>query len=57
MSSSRLDAVPEPIAFEHSKRKTAEFCCDTRGGHRCMRVKGHDGEHEAVELKTGAVRW
>lgn len=57
MNSDLLDGVPEPIAFdERSKRKTSEFCCQIREGHRCMRLKGHDGPHEAFEM-AGALRW
>jgi hypothetical protein len=51
------DAIPQLIVVdERSKRKTTEFCTEKRAGYRCMLVKGHDGDHEAV-AKAGAVRW
>jgi hypothetical protein len=56
VNSSQLDAIPQPIDYERSKRKTIEFCCETHAGHRCMLLKGHDGTHEAV-AKIGALVW
>jgi hypothetical protein len=51
------DAIPQVIVIdERSKRKTTEFCTQRRDGYRCMLVKGHDGDHEAV-AKVGALRW
>jgi hypothetical protein len=51
------EAVPELIVMdERSKRKTTEFCTAQCEGYRCMLVKGHDGEHEAV-AKMGSLRW
>jgi hypothetical protein len=51
------DAIPQLIVIdERSKRKTTEFCTATHSSYRCMLVKGHDGEHEAL-AKRGAVSW
>jgi hypothetical protein len=51
------DAIPQLIIVdERSKRKTTEFCTATVESYRCMLVKGHDGDHEAL-AKAGAVSW
>ena len=30
----------------NDERKTVELCGNERGGRRCIRVHGHDGQHE-----------
>lgn len=51
------NAIPQLIIVdERSKRKTTEFCTATLEGYRCMLVKGHEGEHEAL-AQAGAVSW
>lgn len=53
----RDDAIPQLIVMdERSRRKTTEFCTAKQDGYRCMLVKGHEGEHEAV-AKAGALCW
>lgn len=38
------------------ERKTTELCAAERAGLRCMRHKGHDGEHEAL-TPSQPIRW
>ena len=43
------DAIPESLVNEkRSAPITAEFCTQRYDGRRCMLVRGHLGEHEAI---------
>jgi hypothetical protein len=36
----------------NDERKTVELCGDERGGRRCIRPHGHDGQHECHTATT-----
>jgi hypothetical protein len=54
----RSDGVPRLIILdERSKRTTSELCGDRADGLRCTLTKGHEGSHECVATRLGAIRW
>ena len=51
-------ATGEPALVAPTVRATSPLCGATKGWRHCIREAGHDGEHEAVDLQTGASnRW
>ena len=47
----RFDA--EEIVRLTDDRRTVDLCHQERDGVRCMRHRGHDGQHECVSWRDG----
>lgn len=51
-------STDEPAHPVISERKTTELCGHVAThGIRCVRPKGHDGEHESLRAIGTPVRW
>ena len=50
------EGIPEAFLELQRTSKTVELCGKEHERLRCMRTKGHDGDHECLGVR-GPIRW